>query len=79
MINSFELSSPRRRVIRRLGTSPIRVVSRRIEAARNLALLALNNAVGQWIHRSSRRVLVGQRRYPDQSAVSREEFHDHVD
>jgi hypothetical protein len=54
-------------------------VTRRIEAARDLALLALNNAVGQWIHRSSRRVLVGQRRYPDQSAVSRAEFHDHVD
>ena len=79
MINSFELSSPWRRVIRRLGTSPIRIVSRRIEAARDLTLLALNNAVGQWIHRSSRCVLAGQRRHPDQSAISRKEFNDHVD
>jgi hypothetical protein len=79
MTNSFELSSPRRRIIRRVGTSQNKIVSRRIEAARDLALLALNNAVGQWFHRSSRCVLAGQRRHPDQSAISGEEFNDHVD
>ena len=79
MINSFELSSPWRRVIRRLSTSPIRFVSRRIEAARDLTLLALNNAVGQWIMDRAGALLAGRRRHPDQSAISWEEFNDHVD
>jgi hypothetical protein len=79
MINSFGLSSPRRRVIRRIGTSPNRNVSRRIEAARDLALLALNNAIGQWIMDRAGALLAGQRRHLDRSAISREEFNDHVD
>jgi hypothetical protein len=79
MINSFELSSPPRRVIRRIGTSPNRNVSRRIEAARDLALLSLNNAIGQWIMDRAGALLAGRRRRPDQSAISWEEFNDHVD
>ena len=68
MTNSFELSSPRRRIIRRVGTSQNKIVSRRIEAARDLALLALNNAVGQWIYRSSRCVLMIT--FIDQTAIN---------
>jgi hypothetical protein len=47
--NSVELSSPRRRVIRWLGISPIEIVSHRIQAAHDLTLLALDKAVGQWL------------------------------
>ena len=79
MTNSFELSSPRRRIIRRVGTSQNRGVSRRIEVARDLALLALNNTVGQWIMDRAGALLAGRRRRPDQSAISWEEFNDHVD
>jgi hypothetical protein len=79
MTNPFELSRSRGGFGLRVSCSRNSVVSRRITTAGNFALIALNNAVGQWIYRSSRCVLAGQRRHPDQSAISGEEFNDHVD